>query len=415
MHDLWHETLGAYPDADEFVLKLNACIQAGRTVTFVLQKELKRTEWFADWYEPWRDRMRADERMSWLVKARNRIEKEGDLETASIALVSLLVTDGEHAVSRLEVPPLAGPADIAARLSVPELPERVRRQAVLAVERRWTVPELSDGELLEVLAYCYGFLAQLLVEAHERYGVAMQTFGGETHQGRHARAPHPSGRLACMLPTAEARTAYWHMGTETLMEYGVRSTNVISEDPPDRYMFGDLRNRLMPKHPLRYRGKFFHEIGRRILQADGFHHTLAWLFDGEKHHVTLGLNFDDQQDKVVKVRHLANEVERTGANMVLIAGEVWSANEVQPDDPRFMLRAGERQDRSEIFVTYVLSPEERFVFYTPFDRDGEGKPALRPIEEEVEGFTGKPLFQPVFAVWDRWARDHPEGTDAVEP
>jgi hypothetical protein len=51
-HDLWHETAAAYPDADEFVTKLNACVQAARSVTFVLQKELRHREWFEDWYGP---------------------------------------------------------------------------------------------------------------------------------------------------------------------------------------------------------------------------------------------------------------------------------------------------------------------------------------------------------------------------
>jgi hypothetical protein len=42
-HDLWHEMQSADPDADEFVTKLNACLTAARSVTFVLQKELSHT------------------------------------------------------------------------------------------------------------------------------------------------------------------------------------------------------------------------------------------------------------------------------------------------------------------------------------------------------------------------------------
>jgi hypothetical protein len=52
-HDLWHEMQVAYPDAQDFVTKLNACVQAARSVTFVMQKELSSQPWFGDWYAPW--------------------------------------------------------------------------------------------------------------------------------------------------------------------------------------------------------------------------------------------------------------------------------------------------------------------------------------------------------------------------
>ncbi len=216
VHDLWHEVEFAYPDADEFVVKLNACIQAARSVTWVLQQEGKRREGFDSWYTSWQDRMRADLRMRWLVEARNTIEKRGDLDTHSVAAVSLALTDGEYPMAELEVPPLMSPAEAARVIKLEDLPERVRRQAVMVVERRWTVPELPADELLDTLGYCYGVLATVVREAHELLGVKMQTFGGETHGGRHQRGPHPSGRLTCMQPTTEMRTAYWHLGADTL-------------------------------------------------------------------------------------------------------------------------------------------------------------------------------------------------------
>jgi hypothetical protein len=139
-HDLWHEMQRAYADADEFVTKLNACRPAARSVSFVLQKELSDQPWFEEWYAGWRERMREDPRMRWLVQARNTVEKEGDLATASVALVSVLLTDGDHLVSRTEVPPLAGPAQVAEAVKLADMPEPVRQQAVLTVERRWRCP-----------------------------------------------------------------------------------------------------------------------------------------------------------------------------------------------------------------------------------------------------------------------------------
>ena len=337
-HDLWHELQAAYPDADEFVTKLNASLTAARSVTFVLQKELSHQPWFDDWYGPWQERMRADPLMRWLVEARNAVEKQGDLDTASVALVSLLLTDDERLLDRLEVPPLASPAEVAQVVKLTELPGRIRDQAVLAVERRWTVPELADGELLDTLAHCYGVLAGLVSEAHERMGVRMQTFGGEEHGARHDRRPHPSGRLPCMLSTAEARTAYWHLGERSLMHH---VTKMVERAGPDaleqaagRYGIGGGQHGLMPGLSPRHRAAAMHALGKRMLEVDGFHRTFAWLYRDDKQVAMLVLDPEDQQDKVVKIRRLAQEVQRTGADTVLLTTEAWLAPEVDDEDPR---------------------------------------------------------------------------------
>src|SRR5437867_12907835 len=82
-HRLWHQAESSYPDPDGFCTNLNACIQALRSVTWVLQKGKRQIPQFGDWYARWQERLRADPIMRWLVDARNRIEKEGDLETRS--------------------------------------------------------------------------------------------------------------------------------------------------------------------------------------------------------------------------------------------------------------------------------------------------------------------------------------------
>lgn len=405
-HDLWHEMQRGYADADEFVLKLNACLTAARSVTFVLRKELSKRPWFDEWYAGWEDRMREDARMRWLVQARNAVEKQGDLDTCSVALVSVLLTDDEHPVSRMEVPPLAGPAQIAEAVKLAGLPDRVREQSVLCVERRWTVPELADQELLDTLAHCYGVLSALVADAHERCGVIMQTFGGEEHGARHARRPHPSGRLPCMLSTARARTAYWHLGEQTLLrqmtEVVERSGSEALEQAADRYGIGDGQHGLMPGLTSERRAVAMHALGKRMLEVDGFHRTFAWLYrDGHQLSMLL-IDPKDQQDKVIKIRAVAEEAERTGADALLYTSETWWASEVAEDDPRFALRAGQRGDREEALVTYLMQRNgDHHGWVTPFHRDGQGAVVLDDTLEQPE-FNGRPLFAPVLAVWERW-------------
>jgi len=405
-HDLWHEMQAAYRDADEFLTKLNACLTAARSVTFVLQKELARHPWFDEWYAPWQERMRADRLMRWLVEARNAVEKQGDLDTASVALVSILLTDEEQLLKSLGVPPLASPAEVAEAVNLEDLPDRIRDQAVLAVERRWTVPELPEGELLDTLSHCYGVLANLVTEAHEGMGVRMQTFGGEEHGARHDRRPHPSGRLPCMLSTAEARTAYWHLGERTLMHYVTRtierSGSEVLEQATDRYGIGDGQHGMMPGLSPRRLAAAMHSLGKRMLEVDGFHRTFAWLYRGDAQLTMLMLDPEDQQDKVVKIRALAREVERTGADTVLFTSELWFASRVADNDPRAALRAVEREDRLELLATYLLRREgDHAAWMTPFGRDTDGGVALGDTEEQLD-FAPMPLFAPVVRVWEAW-------------
>ena len=39
-HQLWHEALTGYPDADLFCLRVNSLLTAARSITWILQKEL---------------------------------------------------------------------------------------------------------------------------------------------------------------------------------------------------------------------------------------------------------------------------------------------------------------------------------------------------------------------------------------
>ncbi len=93
-HALWHEALASYNDPDEFVTKLNALIQALRTVTWVLRKEFGNSEQFNAWYAPWESLMASDNRMRWALTARNTIEEQGDLATHSVAQVRVRASLG---------------------------------------------------------------------------------------------------------------------------------------------------------------------------------------------------------------------------------------------------------------------------------------------------------------------------------
>jgi hypothetical protein len=150
--------------------------------------------------------------------------------------------------------------------------------------------------------------AALVSEAHERCGVVMQTFGGEDHGDRHGRRPHPSGRLPCMLPTSEARTAYWHLGEQTLLRHTykiITRSGLDLDAAAERYGIGGGQHGLMPDLSPKRRAVAMHALGKRMLEVDGFHRTFAWLYRDGNQVAMLLLDPEDQQDKVVKLRRVA--------------------------------------------------------------------------------------------------------------
>ena len=142
-HALWHESLAAYHDPELFVTKLNALIQALRTVTWVLKKEFGNSDEFKSWYEPWEDVMQADRRLRWARKVRNEVEKQGDLETSSVAHVRVIVGTWSAPVAEFEVDATADAREILRRLQIGALPEQVRKDGLVEVERRWDSPGVA--------------------------------------------------------------------------------------------------------------------------------------------------------------------------------------------------------------------------------------------------------------------------------
>jgi hypothetical protein len=86
----WHEALSDYFEPDRFRIAMQNCITTARSVTFILQNHKRVIPGFEEWYTPWQSRFSGDRVMRWAVQARNKIEKQGDLETLSQMRVELI-------------------------------------------------------------------------------------------------------------------------------------------------------------------------------------------------------------------------------------------------------------------------------------------------------------------------------------
>jgi hypothetical protein len=296
---------------------------------------------------------------------------------------------------------LASPADVAASVRLEELDDETRRDAVLVVERRWTVDALPDGELLDTIGHCYATLARIVREAHERCGVTMRTFSGEAHEGRYVRFEHPTGRLPCMVATARHRTAYWHLGAGTLIEAELQKA------PPSGISVEELRqhygedfaahHRTHPLMPSDERAEAMHMLARRTMTVDKFHGTFAWLYREGVRLALVDVTPADQQDKAVKMRALADEVDRLGADGVIYTAETWLALDFDVDTRR----PSEREDRKEALMTSQLDRgSDAVLWLSLFTRDEGGNIVFEePSRDLIDGPTN---FRPILRVWERW-------------
>lgn len=92
VHQHWHEAEQAYFNPDNFLVAIQTAIQTLRTVTFILQSNKRLFSNFDVWYDSWQDKLRADPLMRWMVDARNKIEKQGDLEMHSFVRAEIMAS-----------------------------------------------------------------------------------------------------------------------------------------------------------------------------------------------------------------------------------------------------------------------------------------------------------------------------------
>ena len=303
-HRLWHLALGAYPDADEFVLHLNNLVQGIRNVSFILQNEMK--EVIPDpktWYSEWQRRMKSDRMMTWLNDSRVQVVHRGDLEADSTVRISVLADwHGDHPIAEFDMPPFVSPDAIAASLATVDVPEQVRREGILSVERRWVEQGLPDMEVLDVIAHCYGFLRTLLADAHRQAGFVMSTMEIGEDVSREWNTTHLGGRLPCMLASADLRTARLVLSTGELITPGMREVffgPTSADDTYARYGFDHVPTDLT-RHdgdPFLQQAEFFAETAKQMLVVDKRHSTFAFLPTQQGEMRIVGIEAQDQAEK----------------------------------------------------------------------------------------------------------------------
>jgi len=405
-HRLWHQTQSEYFDPEGFTTNLNATIQALRSITFVLQKEKRAIPDFEEWYEKWRERLEQDPIMKWLIDARNRIEKQGDLSTHSLAITSVLAGwDGHIIIAAHVVNPLTTTNELIKMSEKFELPAEVRRDGVLVIERLWVVQDFADRELLELLAYGYGMLSTLVEDAHQKCGLIMKTVRETASRLKMVSDKHLGGQLPCMVASAENRTLRIHLGLDQVITpayIAVKADPGKKEEVLARYKATEgMLNRREGESLVDWAGRWF-DRAKVVLATDGYHVSMATLIMPDGNDEMMALKFDDRQAVYTLMYRLALHVQETGVVALILINEFWTGTK---EDLEKGVRPSESSDRKETLQVQLATAEGQLRTYSAqFCRDKEGHITF----EETQIYDSTPsehwgYLEPIHQVWKRWS------------
>lgn len=375
--EIWRKIEAAYFEPDEFRRQLNSFFQEARNVTFVLQNNKKLIPRFAEWYVPWQERFRADPMMQWSVAARNRITKQGDLDTQSLSVVTFFTDWTDDLTRRFTAPP-AVPSTTVLRQVLQKIPqERVSEESVVCIERRWQDSQLPDHEMLDATAYVLRQLFELLEDAHNF--VAQDQSAKPCDQFQKLQALRQSSAID--LANADDSRKIWTRATNlSRIKYSLTQQALF-----DRNSLDDTQHLLEAHYGP---APALSELGESKTLDDAVAAQLKvakWLLAkdkkliptmlvkpvGNQQMIVLQVLMEDRAGKHIAIRRVASFLSRQDIEWVILVNEVWLAS-FDPRNPPPARHAIDFPDRREAIAVNGVGADGSFSNWTAeFTRRGD--------------------------------------------
>lgn len=436
IHRFWHECAEGYQDPEEFRSKLNACIQAARNLTFALQKEGNLIPGFDDWYPGWQEKMKADPVMRWLHNARTQIVHKGDLATRSQATVWLQIDyadAGREVAAGLPQPFRKEPAEKSPKFNTNPLhsldqildqiedlplPSRIRQESTITIERRWVDSDLPNIELLDALAHVYGFLSQLVKDAHDRAGVA-QSLMIEIH-GEAVPIPEleaEGGRLPCMITSRILRSASFHLVEGTPATGGkmrpFQPDKSMAEKAAKKYKMEPVRLDAEPSSPIDLIPMFI-KNATAIAQSGEEHGWFIFFFRGITRLGIEALAARDASDKRILAQNIAEIVAANHIDGIVEIGEVWQAPMTSDPEGAFVRPAVHPERTEAISIWAETATGQKASIHIPIKRRRLRATIVgEPVQVDTESITNF-FLEPVRRVWATWQVAETETAEASD-
>lgn len=354
-HTQWHHMHESYFDPDMFRLHLNSLLQNLRNVTFLLQKQKAKLVGYDTWYPQFQQEAKRNQIARWSVDSRNRVTKESDLDLLSTCQVTWALNWVNRVENAETFPP---------HMSTREIIDELRRRhiapaGVVTVRRRWVDKELPEWELLDATAEAYSRLARLLWTVHSAAGV----YGCDIEDRSiecvtSALSDNPS-RLSCMHLASSDLQGHFSLTDNRVIEQIYESVEIdLERGRASAERIGGIG--LPALDPISNVPGFM-ETARRVMNKDGYHDTLCFLYRGNEVAAMRKLQFNNQQEKMLSFEHVAELVESTRSDGVLVIGEMWVAVQTEKEKElgTVFFPARDRLDRMEALSVYAVTRDGR--------------------------------------------------------
>ena len=369
-----------------------------RSITFIVQKNKAIIPDFDLWYGEWQKTLGADPLMVWMRDARNKIEKQGDLDAHSFVRAEIVASYMDNG-PRVEVPAKLWDAPLQLVKSIPTgaVGDHIRKDGIVRIQRRWVENTLPDHELLDAVAIAYGRLSLLVSDAHHQLGLPKPK---TIHTPTGAAYPEGQrgGRLPCMIGHADTRTLDVWLATGVPVEFEVIEPEIdLKEGPKLEARYGMKPADIFgASNATEDRLRSLFATARTMFEKDGYHITITFLLrDGIPVEIR-ELRPGEHGHKYLMMRSLAHEVAKRGADAVILIGEAWSAP-VDPSKP--LMRAVDSPDRRELLTGTVVSKTgEPVHLEAEIKRNGK----TVTLDPTIEARGGVHFaFAPVYEAWGK--------------
>lgn len=418
LHRFWHQAERAYFDPDEFRVAIQAAIQTARQVSFVLQKNKNIIPDFEKWYAGRQEMLTAIPLMKWMVEARNRIEKQGDLEAHSFVSAEIVASHLDEG-PKIQVPAKLADAPLALVRGIPDsmVGDHIKKHGILRIRRRWIENTLPDFELLDAVATGYGHLAQLVRSAHQQMGLA-EPVTTNVVTGEQFPEADQDGRLPCMIGHEDARTLDIWLATGKPLEFEevgkkLGREELMAEAPKLEERYGvDPTKMYADSGKVHDHARSLFAVARKMFEKDGHHITLIILLRGGKPIDLRELRPAEHGHKFLMMRTLAQQAKKIGADAAVLLSETWSAP-ANPAKP--YLRAVDSPDRRELLTAIAVSKDgDPLHLSAEILRDDKNVQLADTIEHAGGAHFA---FAPLYEVWKKpipqnWG-ELSSGTDGV--
>jgi hypothetical protein len=372
---LWKRLERTYFDPHEFRLNLNSFLQEARNVTFILQKNKKQIPGFEQWYARWQERLKNDATLRWVVDSRNRITKQGDLETESQSFVSFTTDWTDELTQKFRADPLV-PSTVLVRSVLKKIPkEHISEESLLCVERRWVDTNLPGQELLDATSHVLVVLSALIEDAHDFVARTLVNASCDNIENlRELRTKYPIDAANA----EDSRKVWTRAENLKTVKYSVTS-EIFERGDSEKWKTPVIeRYGLDPEVPadldiytLEGAAKMWQERAKQILMRD--HHLAPFLFvlpRGERTAFYFALNMEDRVGKHLAIRRVASVLSRLDIKWALLVNEAWTA-ELIPGKP-LPGHAIEASNREEAIALCGVSADGAFYNRTvKFSRRGD--------------------------------------------